>query len=82
MDFISSISFEIEIVRPFLSSLLGGFAVALLLHPPKSDDKKGQEMFNWSDVHSEKKYILLIKSILPSNFVCTLQMITGKQQTN
>ena len=28
-----------------MSSLLGGFAVALLLHPPKSDDKNGQEMF-------------------------------------
>ena len=24
----------------------------------KSDDKNGQEMFNWSEVHSEKKYYL------------------------
>ena len=35
--------------------ILGGFAVAF---PPKSDDKNGQEMFNWSEVHSEKKYNL------------------------
>ena len=28
---------------PFLSSLLSGFSVALLLHPPKSDDKDGQK---------------------------------------
>ena len=41
-----------------LSSLLGGFAVALLLHPPKIDDKNGQEMFNWSEFHLEKKYYL------------------------
>ena len=27
-------------------------------NPPKSDDKNGQEMFNWSEVHSEKKYYL------------------------
>ena len=49
-------------VEHFLSSLLGEFGVALLLHPPKSDDKNGQEMFkemfNWSEVHSEKKYYL------------------------
>ena len=38
--------------------VVGGFAVALLLHPPKSDNKNGQEMFNWSEVHSEKKYYL------------------------
>ena len=25
-------------------------------NPPKSDDKNGQEMFNWPEVHSEKKY--------------------------
>ena len=36
----------------------GGFAGALLLHPPKSDDKNCQEMFNWSEVHLEKKYYL------------------------
>jgi hypothetical protein len=33
---------------------LGGFAVALLLHPPKSDDKNSQEMFNWSELHSKE----------------------------
>ena len=37
---------------------LGGFGVALLLHSPKSDDKNGQEMFNWSEFHSDKKYYL------------------------
>ena len=41
-----------------LSSLLCGFAVALLLQPPKSDDKNGQEMFNWSEAHSKKEYYL------------------------
>ena len=30
---------------PFLSSILGTFGVALLLHPPKSDDKNVEEMF-------------------------------------
>jgi hypothetical protein len=65
MDSISSISFPNEpenMSWPFLSSLLGGFGFALLLHPRKSDDKNGQEMlkilFNWSEVHSEKKYYL------------------------
>ena len=49
---------QLNISWPFFSSLLGGFAVALLLNPPKSDDKNGQEMFNWSEVYSEKKYYL------------------------
>ena len=35
-----------------------GFGVALLLQPPKSDDKNGQEMFNWSELHSEKSNFL------------------------
>ena len=35
-----------------------GFYKYYLLHPPKSDEKNGQEMFNWSEVHSEKKYYL------------------------
>ena len=34
-----------------LSSLLGGFSVALLLHPPKSDDKI-KKVGNWSELHS------------------------------
>ena len=34
-----------NISSTFLSSLLGGFGVALLLHPPKSDDKNVEEMF-------------------------------------
>ena len=42
------------------SSLMPGFAVALLLHPPKNDDKNGQEMFNWSEVHSKNKYYVHI----------------------
>ena len=40
-----------------LSSLLGGFAVALLLHPLKSDNLK-KKVDNWSELHSEKKYYL------------------------
>ena len=35
-----------------LSSHLGGFAVALLLHPPKSDDKITKKLGNWSELHS------------------------------
>ena len=35
----------------FFHSLLGGFAVALLLHPPKSDDKM-KKVGNWSELHS------------------------------
>jgi len=35
-----------------LSSLLGGFAVALLLHPPKSDDKIKKKVSNWSELQS------------------------------
>ena len=69
MDSRSSISFLNEPVEhfliislPFLSSLLGGFAVALLLHPPKSDDKNGQEMFKKCSTDQrfirEKKYYL------------------------
>ena len=45
-----------------VENFLSGFGVALLLHPPKSDDKNGQEMFNLvfngSEVHSKKKYYL------------------------
>ena len=37
---------------------MGGFGVALLLHPPKSDDKNGQEMFNWSELHLERSNFL------------------------
>ena len=36
---------QLNISWTFLSSLLCGFAVALLLQPPKSDDKNGQEIF-------------------------------------
>ena len=49
---------QLNISWPFLSSLLGGFGVALLLHPPKSDDKNVQEMFNWSEFHSERNNFL------------------------
>jgi hypothetical protein len=34
-----------------LSSLLGGFAIALPLHSPKSDDKM-KKVGNWSRLHS------------------------------
>ena len=40
-------------VEHFLN-ILGGFAIALLLHPAKSDDKD----FNWSEVYLKKKYYL------------------------
>ena len=44
MDFVRSYFFTNATLTScplffILSSLLGGFAVALLLHPPKSDDK-------------------------------------------
>ena len=44
--FYAGISDQLNISWPFLSSLLGGFAVPLLLHPPKNDDKNGKDMFN------------------------------------
>ena len=45
MEFISSISFPNEplISWPFLSSLLVGFAIALPLHPSKSDAKMAKK---------------------------------------
>ena len=36
---------QLNISRTFFSSLLGKFAVALLLHPPKSDNKNVKEIF-------------------------------------
>ena len=39
----------------FFHLLLGGFAVPLLLHPPRIEWKK---VGNWSELHSEKKYYL------------------------
>ena len=59
MDFISGIYFSewtsdyLKISWAFLSSLLGKATA----NPHKSDDKNGQEMFNGSEVHSEKKYL-------------------------
>ena len=55
---------QLNISWPFLSSLLGGFNSKATANPPKSDDKNGQEMFNWSEDHSEKKYYYIIESIL------------------
>ena len=40
--------------------------------PTKSDDKNGQEMFNWSEVHSEKKYYLINRDV---------RKLFGKKQT-
>ena len=40
-----SVEHFLNIFGPLSSSLLDGFAVALLLHPPKSDDENGEEMF-------------------------------------
>jgi hypothetical protein len=44
MDFVKVTSFRMQLwpVEHFLTI----FGVALLLHPSKSDDKNGQEMFN------------------------------------
>ena len=36
----------------------------MLLHPPKSDDKNGQEMFNRPEVHSEKNTTYKIHTLL------------------
>jgi hypothetical protein len=33
---------------------LGGCNSKATTNPPKSDDKNGQEMFNWSELHSEE----------------------------
>ena len=42
----------------FLDHFCHHLWVVLLLHLPKSDDKNGQEMFNWSELHSERSYFL------------------------
>ena len=39
-------------------SLLGGCNSKATPNPPKSDDKNGQEMFNWSELHSESSNFL------------------------
>ena len=44
----------VEHFLTILSSLLDGFAVPFLLHQPKTDDKNGQEMFNWSEHKVER----------------------------
>ena len=49
---------QLNISWPFLSSLLGGCNTKATSNPLKSDDKNGQEMFNWWEVHSKKKYYL------------------------
>ena len=55
---------QLNISWPFLSSLLVASCNSkATANPPKNDDKNDQEMFNWSEVYSEKKYELLIESI-------------------
>ena len=49
---------QLNISWPFLSSLLGGCNSKATPNPPKSDDKNGQEMFNWSELHSERSNFL------------------------
>ena len=49
-------SYQLKISLPFLSSLLGGCNSKATANPSKSDDKIVQEMYNWSEVHSQKKY--------------------------
>jgi hypothetical protein len=48
----------LNISWPFFSSLLGGCNSKATANPPKSDDKNGQEMFNWSELHSERSNFL------------------------
>jgi hypothetical protein len=47
-------SAQLNISWPFLSSLLGGCNRKATANPLKSYDKNGQEMFNWSELHSER----------------------------
>jgi hypothetical protein len=49
---------QLNISWPFLSSLFGGCNSKATLNPPKSDEKNGQEMFNWSELHSERSNFL------------------------
>ena len=75
---------QLNISWPFFSSLLGGFGVALLLHPPKSDDKNGQEMFNWSELHLERSNFLqsLYFTILRKNDISFIKKnkVTAKSE--
>ena len=41
---------QLNISSPFLSSLLGGCNSKATPNPPKSDEKNGREMFNWSEL--------------------------------
>ena len=49
---------QLNISWPFLSSLLGGCNSKATANPHKSDDKNCQEMFNWSELHSERSNFL------------------------
>ena len=65
MDFTISISINLWSVEHFLDvfvitfGLLGGCNIKATTNLPKSDDKNGQEMFNWSEVHWEKEVLLM-----------------------
>ena len=60
MDFTNSISFPKEslISWTFLDHFCHHFLVGATANSPKIVVKNGQEMFNWSEIHSEKKYYL------------------------
>ena len=49
---------SVEYFLVILSSLLGGCNSKATPNPPKSDDKNGQEMFNWSELHWERSNFL------------------------
>jgi hypothetical protein len=49
---------SVEHFLAILSSLLGGYNSKATPNPPKSDDKNGQEMFKWSELHSERSNFL------------------------
>jgi hypothetical protein len=49
---------------------------ALLLHSPKSDGKYGQEMFNWSELHSERSNFLQNRDFSAHNItVCEINKV-------
>ena len=65
-----------NISSTYLLSLLGGFGVALLLHPPKSDDKNVEEMFTkcstaQSFIRTEMTTYRIGTLVLQRSILCT-----------
>jgi hypothetical protein len=72
---------QLNIFWPFLSSLLGGCNSKATANPPKSDDKNGQEMFNWSELHLERSNFLQNPYFRPSNLCCKITLCIMKFTT-